>query len=584
MAYSYQEVISDGSLTTLGISIGFTAQADITVLYDGELLPTGTNVGRNWVWSDAKIITFRMGTTTTAIPNGVVIRVDRNTSVQVIRHVFSVQAGGGGSAKFTNSTMDENFQQFLYTAQESVDRTNAAIEASDDAVTASANAVLVANAASVTAGAANTTANAANATAGTALTNANTAIISANDANDTADAAALTAAGAVTTANAATTTAGNAVTTANAAVTTANAASTTAGNAVTTANTANTNASNAVNTANTANTTAGNALTVATGIEAKADQALADSGTALTTANGIAATANTALSNSATALTTANTANTNASAALDAANSVAGTADDALDAANEALDTANTAAGAISGKVNRSGDTFTGKLVTIASSAATGAGFNIPVGVAPSAPVAGDMWITPTALVVRNNTATITLATTTTWVAPSQAEAEAGTSTTARVFSAQRVRQNVMAAPVATTAVNGLMASTDKTKLDGIAAGAQVNTVTSVAGRTGAVVLAGTDITSGTIPGKRMPTDAGGIGTLAFVTGTAANFAAVTWGNTIAGSRIEPVAFREDGTWLTTGTTLAGTWRVLGAEIKPSTGNDYSASLAIRIS
>lgn len=43
---------------------------------------------------------------------------------------------------------------------------------------------------------------------------------------------------------------------------------------------------------------------------------------------------------------------------------------------------------------------------------------------------------------------------------------------------------------VATTGASGLMSNTDKTKLDGIAAGAQVNTVTSVAGRTGAITLA----------------------------------------------------------------------------------------------
>lgn len=42
---------------------------------------------------------------------------------------------------------------------------------------------------------------------------------------------------------------------------------------------------------------------------------------------------------------------------------------------------------------------------------------------------------------------------------------------------------------VATSSVNGLLSSNDKKKLDGIASGAQVNTVTSVAGKTGAVKL-----------------------------------------------------------------------------------------------
>ena len=52
---------------------------------------------------------------------------------------------------------------------------------------------------------------------------------------------------------------------------------------------------------------------------------------------------------------------------------------------------------------------------------------------------------------------------------------------------------------VATTSANGLMPSADKIKLNGIAAGAQVNTVTSVAGKTGAVVLAKGDVGLGNV-------------------------------------------------------------------------------------
>ncbi|MEG1971117.1 MAG: hypothetical protein RR101_13485 [Burkholderiaceae bacterium] len=47
----------------------------------------------------------------------------------------------------------------------------------------------------------------------------------------------------------------------------------------------------------------------------------------------------------------------------------------------------------------------------------------------------------------------------------------------------------------ATTGAAGMMSATDKTKLDGVQAGAQVNTVTSVFGRTGAVGLASADVT-----------------------------------------------------------------------------------------
>jgi hypothetical protein len=53
--------------------------------------------------------------------------------------------------------------------------------------------------------------------------------------------------------------------------------------------------------------------------------------------------------------------------------------------------------------------------------------------------------------------------------------------------------------PAATTSLAGLLTSTDKTKLDGIAAGAQVNTVTSVAGKTGAVTLVKGDVGLGDV-------------------------------------------------------------------------------------
>ena len=52
----------------------------------------------------------------------------------------------------------------------------------------------------------------------------------------------------------------------------------------------------------------------------------------------------------------------------------------------------------------------------------------------------------------------------------------------------------------ASSASNGYMSSADKSKLDGIAAGAQVNTVTSVAGKTGAVTLAKGDVGLGNVP------------------------------------------------------------------------------------
>ena len=52
----------------------------------------------------------------------------------------------------------------------------------------------------------------------------------------------------------------------------------------------------------------------------------------------------------------------------------------------------------------------------------------------------------------------------------------------------------------ATTSAAGFMSASDKTKLNGIAAGAQVNAVTSVAGKTGAVSLTSNDVGLGSVP------------------------------------------------------------------------------------
>lgn len=51
----------------------------------------------------------------------------------------------------------------------------------------------------------------------------------------------------------------------------------------------------------------------------------------------------------------------------------------------------------------------------------------------------------------------------------------------------------------ATTSLAGVLSATDKTKLDGIAAGAQVNAVTSVAGKTGVVTLVKADVGLGNV-------------------------------------------------------------------------------------
>ena len=70
---------------------------------------------------------------------------------------------------------------------------------------------------------------------------------------------------------------------------------------------------------------------------------------------------------------------------------------------------------------------------------------------------------------------------------------------TYRYNGSEWVAISANAIPEATTSVKGLMTPTQVSKLNGIEAGAQVNTVTSVAGKTGAVSLVKSDVGLGNV-------------------------------------------------------------------------------------
>ena len=87
---------------------------------------------------------------------------------------------------------------------------------------------------------------------------------------------------------------------------------------------------------------------------------------------------------------------------------------------------------------------MTGQLILPASTTEK-APLNIPHGDTPSSPQNGDIWTTTSGLVVRINGNTRTLAHTSQWSLISQSEAEAGTATTSRLISAQRINQAIQA-------------------------------------------------------------------------------------------------------------------------------------------
>ena len=181
---------------------------------------------------------------------------------------------------------------------------------------------------------------------------------------------------------------------------------------------------------------------------------------------------------------------------------------------------------ALDGKLALTGGTMTGRLILPATTTSE-APLNIPHGTSPTTPVNGDIWTTSTALSARLNGTNVNFHNTSNMANINQSEAEAGTGSVNRAWTAARVRQNVAAyaAPivhthaiadttglqtaldgkastthshaisdttglqtaldakagtaVATTSANGLMSSTDKTKLNGVGSNANRNVTIS---------------------------------------------------------------------------------------------------------
>lgn len=102
MAYSYQQVTGDGSTVQIPLTIGFLDRADISVTVNNVLNTT-------WTWLSPTINTIVL----TAAPGvGVPVLIQRRTKLNAIRHTYSL------GALFSTETLDANFKQLLYLAQE----------------------------------------------------------------------------------------------------------------------------------------------------------------------------------------------------------------------------------------------------------------------------------------------------------------------------------------------------------------------------------------------------------------------------------------------------------------------------------
>lgn len=104
MANSLMVIISDGSLSTIPLTIQFFEQAHINVSVNDIPLPSG---GYTYAWTGASTIQI-----TPAVASGAKVIIQRKTPAAAILHDF--QAG----AVFSEVSVDENFRQELFLLQE----------------------------------------------------------------------------------------------------------------------------------------------------------------------------------------------------------------------------------------------------------------------------------------------------------------------------------------------------------------------------------------------------------------------------------------------------------------------------------
>lgn len=106
VSYSIQRAVSDGSLTRIVLTVEYLSKDDIGVYINGVIIPEGTDETYVWNW-DGDDIVFA-----SPVPSGVEVMIRRDTDKSSIMNLFS------GRAEFSNKTMDDNFKQLLFIAQE----------------------------------------------------------------------------------------------------------------------------------------------------------------------------------------------------------------------------------------------------------------------------------------------------------------------------------------------------------------------------------------------------------------------------------------------------------------------------------
>lgn len=108
MSFSIQRETSDGTLSTLDLTIEYIDRTDVRAyVNDIEIDLTGGSTPYTWEW-----ITDSQIKITPNVPNGLVAMLKRSTPMEGMYHIFDA------GAVFKDETVDENFKQVLFLSQE----------------------------------------------------------------------------------------------------------------------------------------------------------------------------------------------------------------------------------------------------------------------------------------------------------------------------------------------------------------------------------------------------------------------------------------------------------------------------------
>jgi hypothetical protein len=106
--YSIQEMISDGTLSTIALGIQYLQRNDIYMRIAGEETPQ-SGAPNGYTWTFINNTTLKI---TPIVPSSVEVVIYRRTDINAMYNIYSQ------NAQFDEATIDENNEQLLYIAQE----------------------------------------------------------------------------------------------------------------------------------------------------------------------------------------------------------------------------------------------------------------------------------------------------------------------------------------------------------------------------------------------------------------------------------------------------------------------------------